>query len=440
MPTRISAGARSTGLPPPSRPTAPGATVPARARAVLDPLDRGAPRPDPEVLAGRLRPLLAAKALGPNVSAVVVDAATGGRLAALSPDVARSPASTAKLLTAAAALTALGPEHTVATRAVRGATGGDVVLVGGGDVLLAAGAGQEESVNGHAGFADLAAQTARSLRGQGRARIRLRLDDSLFSGPATSDEWESTDVSDGFVAPIMALEVNRGRSSGSRAAQDPALSAASSFAVQLRRRGVTVLGPIRRARAGAGAPVLGEVRSAPVGDLVEYILTESDNTVAEALARLVSAEAGREATFADSGAAVLAQVEGLGVSTAGAVLFGGSGLAKGSRLPAHLLTGVLVLAASPTRAQLRPLLTGLPVAGASGTLADRFDGAEGAGAGAVRAKTGTLRGVSSLAGTVIDVDGRQLAFAVLADRVRSTVAARRGLDRVATALAGCGCR
>jgi D-alanyl-D-alanine carboxypeptidase/D-alanyl-D-alanine-endopeptidase (penicillin-binding protein 4) len=105
-----------------------------------------------------------------------------------------------------------------------------------------------------------------------------------------------------------------------------------------------------------------------------------------------------------------------------------------------LLTRVLVLAASADHPALRPLLTGLPVGGASGTLANRFDGPDRAGAGVVRAKTGTLRGVSSLAGTVVDADGRQLAFAVLADRVPDTGRARTALDRIATALAGCGCR
>ena len=98
-----------------------------------------------------------------------------------------------------------------------------------------------------------------------------------------------------------------------------------------------------------------------------------------------------------------------------------------------------MLAASTDHPQLRPLLTGLPVAALSGTLAERFDESAGA-AGWVRAKTGSLRGVTSLAGTVQDADGRLLVFAVLADAVPATTAARDAVDSVAAALVACGCR
>ena len=81
------------------------------------------------------------------------------------------------------------------------------------------------------------------------------------------------------------------------------------------------------------------------------------------------------------------------------------------------------------------------MAGASGTLTDRFTGArDKAGLGVVRAKTGTLTGASSLSGTVVDADGRLLGFVLEADAVSSTVAARAALDAAAAVLAGCGCR
>lgn len=120
----------------------------------------------------------------------------------------------------------------------------------------------------------------------------------------------------------------------------------------------------------------------------------------------------------------------------GAQFHDGSGLDRADRLTANLLTALLVKAGDPDRPELRPVLTGLPVAGFTGTLTSRYtDGA----AGVVRAKTGTLTGVNTLAGTVVDQDGRLLAFAFLTADTTDPGAAQSALDRTASALAACGC-
>jgi D-alanyl-D-alanine carboxypeptidase/D-alanyl-D-alanine-endopeptidase (penicillin-binding protein 4) len=86
------------------------------------------------------------------------------------------------------------------------------------------------------------------------------------------------------------------------------------------------------------------------------------------------------------------------------------------------------------------MLSGLPVAGGDGTLDDRFTGGESAsGRGFVRAKTGTLTGVSALAGVVTDADGRLLTFALMANGT-SPAESRPQLDSLAAALRECGCR
>jgi len=423
----------------------PGAVVPsASPSAVLPGVGDAAPVPAGARLDALLTPLLGQAALGGSVSMDVVDVLTGDHLTRLGHEAPRTPASTAKLLTAAAALSTLKPGTTLPTRVVRGAAAGDVVLVGGGDVLLSAGKGRDDLVDGHAGLADLARLTAAALKRDGTRRVTLHLDDTLFTGPAVSPKWRNTDVADGFVSPVQALAVDAGRTRSGKYAPrvaDPAMRAAQQFADRLRAAGVDVRGGVARATAPAGSDVLGEVRSAPIGDVVEYALTESDNTVAEVLARLVAAETGAPATFAGAGPAVVTAVAGLGVPTAGAVLADGSGLGDGSRVAPVTLTGILAAASSDKHPELRSLLSGLPVAGVSGTLADRFDlRSQQPAAGVVRAKTGTLSGVSSLAGTVVDEDGRLLAFAVLADRVAGSEPARRALDTLATTLAECGCR
>src|SRR5207247_428660 len=105
----------------------------------------------------------------------------------------------------------------------------------------------------------------------------------------------------------------------------------------------------------------------------------------------------------------------------GVTMVDGSGLSTNDRLPAKLLSSILAVAAGPDgsdprTSKLRPLLAGLPVAGGSGTLADRYkDPNSTAGRGLVRAKTGTLSGVNTLAGVVLDADGRVLVFALMSN-------------------------
>ncbi len=100
---------------------------------------------------------------------------------------------------------------------------------------------------------------------------------------------------------------------------------------------------------------------------------------------------------------------------------------------------MLQLAASADHPELRPVVTGLPVAGFDGSLLQRFDRSRGRGW--VHAKTGTLTGTSALAGLVTDARGRALVFAFVSNRIPliGTLDARAALDRLATALADCPC-
>jgi D-alanyl-D-alanine carboxypeptidase/D-alanyl-D-alanine-endopeptidase (penicillin-binding protein 4) len=408
---------------------------------VLAGLSGAAARPTSAGLLAALSPLLSDPGLGSRVVLDIADAGTGESLLSRGASTPATPASTVKVLTAVATLSVLDAQERLATQVVAG-TGDEVVLVAGGDMLVTAGRGRPSQVVGHAGLADLADAAAAALRAAGRARVTLTLDDTLFSGPRIASTWKPADLSAGFVAPVAPLAAENGRALAGSAAQagDPALAAARTFATLLGGRGVTVTGAVRRGSAPAGAAAFAQVLGAPVGDVVEHMLDESDNTVAEVLARLVAARTGRPATFDGAGEAVVAAIGDLGVPTAGARIVGGSGLARGGLVAPRTLTAALLLAASPDHPELRPALSGLPIAGVSGTLADRYTStAQRRAAGLVRAKTGTLSGASSLAGVVVGADGRFLAFAVVADRVAVTADARDALDGIATLLAGCGC-
>ncbi|MDP9827033.1 D-alanyl-D-alanine carboxypeptidase/D-alanyl-D-alanine endopeptidase [Kineosporia succinea] len=385
--------------------------------------------------------LMASKDLGKSVSVDVLDPLTGEHLLSRSAADARTPASTAKLLTTAAALSALGAHATLPTTAL--GDGETVYLVGGGDVLLGAGKSDEDAVVGHAGLATLAEQTASALKAAGTTSVTVALDDGLFEGSPMAPGWAQSDVTNGYVAPLYSVEISAGRLKEGNyvpRSKDPGMAAAQVFAKALAHEGIKVARKIPREDPPQASTRLGEVRSASVGDQVEFTLDHSDNTVAEALGRLVAIERGEGATFADTGPAVLAELAEHDVAVEGATLADGSGLSAESRIPVQTLTAVLALAAGDDGTDLRPMLTGMPIAGVSGTLSERFESAAESGStGLVRAKTGTLSGVSSLAGTLVDADGRYLVFAVMADRVPSTAAAREALDRFANGLVGCGC-
>jgi D-alanyl-D-alanine carboxypeptidase/D-alanyl-D-alanine-endopeptidase (penicillin-binding protein 4) len=425
-------------------PAAPGRWVPATfggaAAPVLPGLASDSPRPSAAGLAARIQSLLADPGLGGHVTASIVDATSGEVLYERDADAAVTPASTAKLATAAAVLHARGPAYQIATRAVAGAEPGEVVLVGGGDPTLAAGA--VGSYPGAARLDKLAEQVLKALNGSMPTRIVV--DGSLYEGSTFGPGWVEQDEKDGFVANITALMTDGARvnprqlTDAAARYPQPDLAAGRLFAKSLGLPASAVTTGV----APAGAAQLGVVLSPPIARLVEFMLSESDNVIAETLSRQVALATGRQASFAGGAEATRTVLAQLGVPTQDYGLVDGSGLANANRVSAALLTAILTRAASPEAPELRPVLSGLPVAAWSGTLAPRYrtSSTGSAAAGVVRAKTGTLAGVNALAGIVVDADGRLLAFSIIADATTNRMLAQYAMDRVAAAIAGCGCQ
>lgn len=376
-----------------------------------------AAKPDAAKVAAALGPLVGAAALGGHV-AVRAEAADGTVLFR-SGDTAATPASTTKLLTALAALQALGAEHRFATTVVR--SGSDVVLVGGGDPLL----GTDE-------VAQLATQTALALRQAGVGSVGVRYDTGLFAGPGTAATWGPDYVSSGVVDVITALSLREDKPGRS----DPAVDAVQAFAAGLVAAGIQVTGAPVAGKAPSGAAQVAVVHSATVGSIVEHTLEYSDNFAAEALGRQVAIAQRKPATFDGAAAAILAVDEALGVPTDGVRLYDASGLSHSDRIPVATL--LAALRTSAAKESLRGLLVGLPVAGFTGTLGPRFD-ASPAGMGRVRAKTGSLTGVRALAGVATTADGTTVYFAALADDVTRQGDAEKALDALVAALSSCDC-
>ncbi|MER6996535.1 D-alanyl-D-alanine carboxypeptidase/D-alanyl-D-alanine-endopeptidase [Streptomyces sp. NPDC000410] len=404
----------------PVRSTAPPGPAPApSAPGVLPAAARPAALPAP--VAKALAPLMKDRGLGPVVSVSVVDAATGKALYGKQAGVPMTPASTVKIATAVAVLAAVGPAHRIPTTVVAAPDHRSITLVGGGDPTL-----------DEARLRALADSTAHALREHGVSTVRLAYDTSLYKGAVRHPIGVNPNI-----APITPLALNEGRLDSSTSgpaprSADPARDAAVAFVGMLSVRGInTEAGPVRAVRP-AKSVLLARTHSAPVGALVERMLTNSDNDIAEALARQAAIASGRPASAAGAGAAVAARLKGLKLPLAGARFADACGLNRADKVSASLLTALLARAADPAHPRLRPALTGLPVAGFTGTLSDR---PAAAGAGLVRAKTGSLTGVDTLAGTVVTPGGRLLAFAFLAGKTPHYGAGRPALDRMAASLA-----
>jgi serine-type D-Ala-D-Ala carboxypeptidase/endopeptidase (penicillin-binding protein 4) len=219
--------------------------------------------------------------------------------------------------------------------------------------------------------------------------------------------------------------------------------AASAFTELLTADGIHVTGSPQPHTAATRSATLAAVTSPPVSALVAQMLEESNNVIAENLARQVALARGQPASFNGAARAVVDELMRLGVTT-GIGLVDGSGLSPQDAIAPVTLAKILELAAD--RPQYRTLLAGLPVAGFSGTLSageSVFAGISGAALGSVRAKTGNLGTVTSLAGLVYDKSGGVLVFALMADQVPSAGMLREAanaIDAAAAALAGCGCR
>ena len=442
----------------PAVPPIPSATPEPSPTPVLVAAAGGGSAPSAAAVRAAIEPLIRATALGSVVNASVVDPLTGAALYQRNPDTKTTPASTTKLLTAAAVLAARGPAYRLTTRAVAGRTPGEVVLVGGGDPTLAVNAGG--LFPGAARLDQLAAQVKSALGATKPTRVRI--DTSLYTGPLTAPGWSPSDISPGGqVAAVQSLMTNAGRVAPVHHEvgpdpryPDPALAAGAAFAKQLRVRAAVTRGPAPAPPAGPAAPasasapptvapgtLLGTVASPPLLQVTDWMLQQSDNVIAEAMGRQVALAAGKPASFSGATEAILAKLQELGLPAGEAVLYDASGLSRRNAITPSLLTDVLGLAASGTHPAVAALFGGLPVAGWSGTLRTRFvtPDPNQIGQGVVRAKTGSLSGVNAMAGELVTKDGRLLVFAIMAKGGPNPLAARAALDRVAARLVSCGC-
>ncbi|WP_404391463.1 D-alanyl-D-alanine carboxypeptidase/D-alanyl-D-alanine-endopeptidase [Humibacillus xanthopallidus] len=431
----------------------------------LPPLAGDAQAPTPDGVTRALRGVVSLPALADS-ALVVRDGQTGQVLFDDNGSQLRIPASTTKILSAAAVGQAFAADATLETVVRRGASDREIVLVAGGDSLINPGKGDSDRVAGRAGLADLSDQVSTALEKAGVDAVTLAVDESYAYGPGVAPTWDSGFRPSGITGAVAMLGLSSQRATGGRVGPaDPVAAVRDLFARQLESRGIDVtLAPRERPSATTPPPatptpsptaaptpsptaapttgqseVLGRIVSAPVRDQLALALTDSDNALTEILARQAAFRSGGGTTFADTGAWVVSQVTALGLDTRGVVLRDASGLSRENRVRADLLTRILVLGYDGQHPVLRRALDGLPIGGLTGTLDERFTGGNSDAAGRARAKTGTLTGANALAGSVVDDNGRLLVFAGMVAGA-GTTEARAALDRFVATLASCGCR
>ena len=334
------------------------------------------------------------------------------------------PASVQKLLTAAAVLDVIGPDERLSTvmfasAVVDGVVQQDLHIVGGGDPMLA----EQRYADDYPRQPQLLTSTQRFvdvLAAAGVTRIEgaIVVHDDRYDTVRYVPSWPQRYFEQHNAGPTGALTMNDGFAQWDPErveTDDPALYAGQVIALTLSEAGIGAGGAVRRSSDDdrallANLVEVGRVESAPVGEIVQQMLRESDNNTAESLLKELGYRADGIGTTEGGAREVIAAIGRQGLDTSGVVVVDGSGLDRGNRVSCGLLAELLEQAGPDS-----VIGTGLAVAARSGTLAHRFG--DSPVAGHMSAKTGLLNNVNGLAGFVTTVDGTTVTFAQLQNGV-----------------------
>lgn len=319
------------------------------------------------------------------------------------------PASCQKLVTSIAALHTLGAQYEVLTNVfvtgttVEGTLLGDVYVQGGMDPLLRE--------------ADLQHVTAALQRAgidsiAGHVCVDLSHKDTLRWGEGWC--WDDED------GPLSALFIN-----GKADYQAPLLR-------QFRKAGIRLAhAEVVTAQCPQEASLVCQLLHT-LPQLLQPALKESDNVVAECIFyQLAFHQSMRDAGAPQAISCIKTLMDQLGISSHSYKVADGSGLSLYNYTTAETLVTLLRYAHSQEHI-FKALFAALPIAGQDGTLSNRMR--RTAAHKKVQAKTGTVTGVSSLAGYLTSGEGHLLAFAIINQGVERAAMGRDFQDRVCVLL------
>ena len=371
-----------------------------------------------------------------DLQAQVIDAATGKVLFDRASTTPARAASVMKLLTAAAALETLGPDYRVTTRVYADAKDPSIIyLVGAGDVTLSKTKPGANSVYRNAPkLSDLARQIGAWSQTQTFSQIVL--DTTLYGGSKGEYQsvWDKRGLSEGYMSYVSALQIDGDRdnpaSKDSARSTDPVARAGEWFKQELGAKASGAF--LSKGKAPADAIEIASVRSAPLTVWIDYMLTVSDNSLSEAIARLVSLDLGLDGSFASLTQAYRAALSGTGIDLTGLKVEDGSGLSRFNQVSPATVNQLLQKIDQRYK-NFQVIFDGMPVSGTPGSLSYRFEDA----VGKVIAKTGWIRTGYTLAGFLTPEDGSRLIFTAynLGD---VTITNQEALDELVMGFYSCG--
>lgn len=359
-------------------------------------------------------------------------------------------ASVIKTLTAVAALQKLPPEYRAVTQVL--ATPSEpstLVLKGGGDFTLSRlGPGESSVYSKPPRIRNLAKEALEKIPVDVPI-TKIILDDSFFSGEAWNPDWPAKYRTLGYVSNITAIQADGDRvqpnrlisSYSFRRGKDPVITVGEALRASLGERAVNA--ELVVGKTPADAYVVSEVQSQDMRlSWLGHMLTHSDNTAAEFIARHAAKAAGLEGSIAGANKVIKQSLRQLGLKPKPLVIRDASGLSDENRVHSKLLAELMVKVAKAENG-LGVLTEWMPIAGETGTLRYRFQGKSAIARGNVIAKTGYIPGLYGLSGIVNASDGSRLAFAVFAradseNGISVTYTAQGAIDRVVTRFYSCG--
>ncbi len=378
--------------------------------------------------ASPLDKFLKSKSISAGSTAVLVqDLATGETLVAHNADRPLLPASIMKTVTIAGLLNEKGPNerfHTYvyADGPIKGNTiDGDLLIMGGGDPTLGANCAPES--------ADIADEIIATLQHKGITNIKgnLRVDTSLYTGPACPPSWAAGDLNEAYGTGSHALNFRR-NATGSRAVKNPEAVFLSYLSSRLRGAGITIAGTSKVGKEGLkdtdGATELLDHVSDKYAEVMRSCMMRSDNLFAENLLRTFGLARGKEGSTEAAAAEMLEYWKGAGIPTNGVTLIDGSGLSRSNRVTANFINGILTALGDNEE-----YASFMPLAGQEGTLQEFLKGTDLDAY--VAMKTGSMKGIQCYAGYKLDEEFAPThSIVIIMNDIGSRASARKAAEEL----------